>query len=279
MNLMPESTLRWQSFNQKKPYFVFTLLSMVAVLFAIGFLFNKLAANKEREKNKLQPEVDRIQHKVDLFKKAYGSLQKSQADAAQLSTWMQQRFYWGDFMADMRRALVRSEDSIKKKYSVQKPGIEAGVWIEQMIFAPGIGGVGGAASAGMPTPTMQPAGVIIPGYNAPMPGEGGMAAQPTAQPVVDANGMPVVANTNIVTLVCRSVDLSKISGDASANLAIANAVEGEIKNSPLVIVKDTSLTGNIVLDEANGTFTFTVNVAPTNFPSFNSTPAVMPAAN
>ncbi|MEY4917247.1 MAG: hypothetical protein RL616_1160 [Verrucomicrobiota bacterium] len=279
MNLMPESTLRWQSFNQKKPYFVFTLLSMVAVLFAIGFLFNKLAANKEREKNKLQPEVDRIQHKVDLFKKAYGSLQKSQADAAQLSTWMQQRFYWGDFMADMRRALVRSEDSIKKKYSVQKPGIEAGVWIEQMIFAPGIGGVGGAASAGMPTPTMQPAGVIIPGYNAPMPGEGGMAAQPTAQPVVDANGMPVVANTNIVTLVCRSVDLSKISGDASANLAIANAVEGEIKNSTLVIVKDTSLTGNIVLDEANGTFTFTVNVAPTNFPSFNSSPAAAPAAN
>ena len=274
MNLMPESTLRWQSLNQKKPYFVFTLLSMVAVLFAIGFLFNKLAANKEREKNKLQPEVDRIQHKVDVFHKAFTSLQKSQADAAQLSTWMQQRFYWGDFMADMRRALVRSEDSIKKKYSVQKPGIEAGVWIEQMTFAAGIGGVGGTAPAGMPTPTMLPVGVM-PGY-APMPREGGMAAQPTTQPAVDANGMPIVNNTNIVTLVCRSVDLSKISGDASANLAIANAVEGEIKNSALVIVKDTSLSGNIVLDEANGTFTFTVNVAPTNFPSFNSTVSPSP---
>ena len=39
MNLMPESTLRWQSFNQKKPYFIATLASMVLVTFAVGFMF------------------------------------------------------------------------------------------------------------------------------------------------------------------------------------------------------------------------------------------------
>jgi DUF4097 and DUF4098 domain-containing protein YvlB len=90
--------------------------------------------------------------------------------------------------------------------------------------------------------------------------------------------MPIVINTNIVALVCRAVDLSRISGDASANLAIANTVESEIKNSPAVDAKFTTLAGNIAVDEANGTFTFTVNVATTNAPAFISTAAPPPPA-
>jgi len=39
LNLMPESTLRWQSFNQKKPYFIATLASLVLMAFAVGYLF------------------------------------------------------------------------------------------------------------------------------------------------------------------------------------------------------------------------------------------------
>ncbi len=45
---------------------------------------------------------------------------------------MQQRYYWGDFLAEMRRALIRSEDDVEKKLSAQKPGVEVGIWIEQM---------------------------------------------------------------------------------------------------------------------------------------------------
>src|ERR1022692_2840665 len=46
LNLMPESTLRWQSFNQKKPYFIATVFSLVAVIAAMGLLFEKLAGVK-----------------------------------------------------------------------------------------------------------------------------------------------------------------------------------------------------------------------------------------
>lgn len=281
MNLMPESTLRWQSFNQKKPYLMATVFSLVLVLFVIGFLFNKLAVNKENEKEKLQPAVVEWQAKVDRFKKAYNSLQKSQDQATQLSSWMQQRFYWGDFMMDMRRALIRSEDVIKRKFSPQRPNIEAGIWIEQMTWLPGVGGVASAASAPGGMPPMMPGGPIIPGYNAPMqmlPGEGMPQPPPPDPSQLDANGMPIVVNTNIVALVCRAVDLSRISGDASANLAIANTVEAEIKNSPAVDAKFTTLAGNIAVDEANGTFTFTVNVATTNAPAFISTAAPPPPA-
>src|SRR6266849_3407721 len=43
LNLMPESTLKWQAFNQKKPYFIATVFSLVAVVAAMGFVFAQLA--------------------------------------------------------------------------------------------------------------------------------------------------------------------------------------------------------------------------------------------
>jgi hypothetical protein len=231
-------------------------------LFIIGFLFDKLAVNKEQKKNELQPEVEKLTHKKDMFDKAYKGLQKSEKDADQVAVWMRQRFYWGDFMSEMRRALIRSEDGIKKKLSAQKPGIEAGIWIEQMVSASNIGG----AAAGGPIPGGPPPVMPgMPGMPRNFPGEG-VPVQPAPQ--VDAGGQPATANTNIVTLVCRAVDLSKISGDASANSETAFAVENEIKNSPMVDPRSTSLVGNIVPDEATGTFTFTVNVAPADPPTF-----------
>jgi type IV pilus assembly protein PilM len=230
MNLMPDSTLRWQSFNQKKPYLIATVVSLVLVTFAVGFLFQKLAANKEAEIERLDPQVSALDSKYESFRQAYGKLQKTQGDADQIAAWMQQRYYWGDFLADMRRALIRSEDGIKKKLSAQKPGVEVGIWIEQL----------------------TPAGAGA------------------ASPATDANGqpMPVVqtGNTNMLTLVCRAVSLTGV--DASANPSIAYAVENEIKSSPLVDPKATQLSPNISPDDPNGTFTFTVNVTPNNPPNF-----------
>ncbi|HSY74310.1 MAG TPA: type IV pilus assembly protein PilM, partial [Dongiaceae bacterium] len=72
MNLMPDSTLRWQAFNQKKPYFFFTLLSLVLVAGAVGFLFQKLAESKEAAAKDLQPKATEIHARVDRFSKAYG---------------------------------------------------------------------------------------------------------------------------------------------------------------------------------------------------------------
>ena len=54
---MPESTLRWQAFNQKKPYFIATVFSLVLVIAAMAFLFDKLAAVKSTELNKTHDEV------------------------------------------------------------------------------------------------------------------------------------------------------------------------------------------------------------------------------
>ena len=88
MNLMPDSTLLWRAFNEKKPYFIFTIFSLVAVAGAIGFLFQQLAASKERQISDLEPQVASIQDKVNRMNQAYGKLQKTQGEANQVTAWM-----------------------------------------------------------------------------------------------------------------------------------------------------------------------------------------------
>src|SRR5947199_5349136 len=58
LNLMPESTLKWQAFNQKKPYFIATVLSLALGIVAIGFLFDKLADVKKEQLDKIKKEVN-----------------------------------------------------------------------------------------------------------------------------------------------------------------------------------------------------------------------------
>ena len=182
MNLMPDSTLRWQAFNQKKPYFLFTIFSLVLVAGAVGFLFQEIAESKEKEIQDLQPIVQQMHDKVDHFQRAYGQFQKAQAEADQIAAWIEDRYYWGDVLTELRGALIRSEDDIKKKYSPQKPGLEAGIWIEQMV-------------------TMGSAPISI-------PDNGG-----TPTTVTDQAGE--------ITLICRAVDLSGVDAAANSEIAYA----------------------------------------------------------
>jgi type IV pilus assembly protein PilM len=240
LNLMPESTLRWQSFNQKKPYFFFTLLSLVAVTAAVGFLFQQLAQTKEATIQDLEPQVSTISNKSDRFKQTYARLQKTQKEVNQISGWLKERYYWGDYMAEMRRAMIRAEDDVKKKFVAQKPNVQAGIWIEQMISTPTLGGTAGGMPGTPPPPDL-----------------------PVRASMNDAAGQ---ANTNsLITIVCRAVSLTSV--DSSANTAIAYAVENELKNLPMVDPKATQLSPNISADDG-GTFTFTVNVMPVKPPNF-----------
>src|SRR3954463_631672 len=76
LNLMPESTLKWQSFNQKKPYLIATVFSLVAGIAAMGFLFDRLADAKNGEIGKVEPELQKAQTKSEQFKTAFNNLKK-----------------------------------------------------------------------------------------------------------------------------------------------------------------------------------------------------------
>jgi len=159
LNLMPASTLRWQSFNQKKPYFMATLGSLVVVIVAIGFLFERLARLKEEESAVLEERLRPLQAREQAFKRAYGELKKLQADADQVTAWLSQRYFWANLLMDLRQALLRVEDQTKRKL-----GADTGVWIERFITY-------GQRAEGLPTE--------IPGMPSP---EGGPAYPGGAYP-------------------------------------------------------------------------------------------------
>ena len=228
MNLMPESTLRWRAFNEKKPYFFGTVLSLAGVAFAVGFLFQQLAVSKENEVANLQPKFRQLQDKVNQMDRAYSKFLATQKEAGQISVWLDERYYWGDVLAELRRALIRAEGDVGKKYAAQRPGTEAGIWIEQMTTSPNLG------YPGVPVPP--------PNSEAP-PGES-------------------TAATNAITLICRAVDLSGV--DSAADNEVVYSVERELKASPGFDPKSVQSSAQISPVDANGTFTFSIMVAPLN---------------
>ena len=268
MNLMPDSTLRWQSFNQKKPYLVASVFSLALVAFGIGFLFQKLAANKESEIQRLEPKVAELSAKSERFSGAYKRFQKSKTEAEQITTWLQQRYYWGDFLSEIRRALLRSEEDIKKKLAAQKPGVDAGIWIEQMISAPNLGAAAGATTAApIPGMGMPPGMGVPPGMDLP-PGAmpPGAMPNPTSMGESPAASIAPAGNKNVITLICRAVSLRDVV--ATANKEIAFTVRAEIAASPMVDPSATVFAGEVSEPDANGTFTFTINVVPLNRVNF-----------
>src|SRR5947208_812491 len=91
LNLMPESTLKWQSFNQKKPYLIATVFSLVAGIAAMGFLFDRLAGVKNDEMAKIQPQVDPQETRDAQFKTVLNNLKKTQKDVDQVVQYVSDR--------------------------------------------------------------------------------------------------------------------------------------------------------------------------------------------
>jgi type IV pilus assembly protein PilM len=277
LNLMPESTLKWQSFNQKKPYLIATVFSMVLVVAAIGLLFDRLAGAKAEAKENLDRQVEPLKSKDQKFQKDLTDLKKARADATQVVTYMDQRFYWGDVLSELRRILIRVEGGIRSKYRA-----DTGIWIEKMISVepregesqpiadstapPAMGSgymrelqeimrrryrMGAGGFPGMPGPLAPPAAPA-----APAPGTEG---------TTDATGTEAAGkkpkDTNAissVTITFRAIGMTAVQPDA--NKEIVFAVLSEIRNSPLFDPdpNETHDKDNISNEEPPGTFTFSI---------------------
>src|SRR5947209_5800749 len=71
LNLMPESTLQWQSFNQKKPYLIAAVFTVVLGIAAIGFLFDKIAGVKTSQLEEIKKDLSPAETKAEKFKQEY----------------------------------------------------------------------------------------------------------------------------------------------------------------------------------------------------------------
>lgn len=269
LNLMPDSTLRWQSFNQKKPYFLATLGSLVLMALAVGFLFDKLSMVKKDQLEKIQPTIDQLKAKENSFNTVNRELKRTIDSLEKESLWLEERFFWADIIHEMRGALMRAEDATRRKF-----GHDTGVWIETMnSLTPQSGSstydpnLQGAATSEVVTPTAQSAAFLARygltpgrgrmsaegGFPGPSTGDTGAAATPTGAPAGNSNQVASV------TIVCRGVSLTQAlsaGNAASANTEIAFAFESALRESPLFEAKDTQLTQKVTEDETTGTFTF-----------------------
>jgi hypothetical protein len=274
LNLMPDSTLNWIQFNQKKPYFIATVFSLVLVVFSSGWLFSKLADVKTDELDKLKKDVAPLQAKETRFKSAYGDMKKSHEVADQYKDWLDERYYWADVLTELRAVLMRVE--AKTGETLNTP---TGVWVEKFITST----VNSSAMSAY-QPTFYPQAVAV----APLPatGGGGGEGDPTSEafrrrygrflnpaaspqntaptgptgpgPTAAAPKLKKAGSTNeisTVAIVCRAIDMTSIKPDA--NVTIAFALQNELRASPMFDPDETEVAGQgLVPDASNHTFTF-----------------------
>jgi type IV pilus assembly protein PilM len=269
LNLMPESTLRWQSFNQKKPYFIASVFSLVLVIAAMGFLFERLAGVKADVLQPVEKDVGAEAEKQVKFKKAYGDWSTTTNEVAQVVGWMSDRYYWADVLSELRQVLIRVEQTTKDKLRT-----DAGVWIEQLTTAgprpegeatpglePSARGQTGAGSAaqdafnkryGLESRRMAPPAAAEPAPSG-APADGAAPASGRRKPKGDPNEIATL------TITFRAVSLKNVSGQADADKGIAYTVLQELQRSTNVFDKDETRTeGDVSNDEQTGTFTFSV---------------------
>ena len=268
LNLMPESTLKWQAFNHKKPYFIATVLSLVVGVAAIGFLFDKLTGVKKAALDKITPQVEDQTRRSEQLKRVLTDLKKQQGDLEQLVGYINDRYYWADVLSELRQALIRAEANTSSRF-----GTPTGIWIEQIITS-------GQKTEGSPdsaafSPTPTPMVGQTPGqmseeqrrFRARYGLADAPAAAPAAAPTPDMTpaagggtniiGSPMFGTNGVLTLVCRAINLNEKTGQPAANQTVAFQVQTEIANSAL-FDPATRTTGELGAVEAPGTFTFTI---------------------
>src|SRR6266487_5260227 len=267
MNLMPKSSLKRQQFNQKKPYFIATVFSLVAVVLAYGWFYAKIADIKRQSLARIDEQVKPLREKAAELQVEHDTLKKLNRESDQLTEWMEQRFFWPDDLTELRRLLMQAEANRKQVMA----GIENGVWIESFTSqTPGLTAApeqegqqeqqtSSAQQQFYYRLMMERYHVLPPGMapGATPPTEGGestTAATPTA-PKTPASTNEIA----VITVKCRGLNLKKYS--PTANNDLAYAVEKELQESPLLDRKETKLSGDIEsVDETAVTFSFGVTL-------------------
>ncbi len=269
LNLMPESTLKWQSFNQKKPYLMAAVFSLVLVVAAVGLLYDTLAKIKKDNLDTVAQQVAQEERKKQPFDRALADLKRARTEADQFVTWMDDRYYWATVMTELRNILLKVENGMNADLRT-----DTGVWIDQFVTAeakvapePGTEAAAAPVSPQFASADAQAALFKRYGIRPGMRPVMAAPADPGAAPGADGSSAEVTAvkkkavGTNEVAsidITFRAVSLKAIRADA--NKQIVYAVLGEIQNSPLFDREYTGVKSNISEDEAPGTFTFGITV-------------------
>lgn len=293
LNLIPKSIRSKQAFDQKKPYFVATMVSLIIVVFAIAFFFDKTKEIKTASLAELNRPLEELQRKAQEVDKQVALVKRAQQEVDVYTGYLKDRFFWAEALVEMRNLLVKAEEKVGGR------GQDVGVWIdtfgtvaqgeeepeeEQPQYGGGMMGMGGGMNMMsmmyyMSNPELMkryfPQMYAMMNKNKPGGGGDGSAGGGAApgmgmgmmpgMPGMPGSGgddtslrkAPTV-NTNLVTINVkfRAINLNR-GGDSAANGRLAYTVAEEFKNSPFFDSSGTKLSGELEsVDNSQNTFTF-----------------------
>jgi type IV pilus assembly protein PilM len=130
LNLVPKSIRKRQMFEQKKPYFIAAIFSLVLAVFAYGWFYDRIAAVKAASLQEIGQEVAPLKRYEDQLVRHENAIKRSQAEIEAYTEWTRQRMFWGDLLTELRLILMRTEQA------VGQGGMEAGVWIHALATEP-----------------------------------------------------------------------------------------------------------------------------------------------
>ncbi len=254
LNLVPKSIRSRQQFDQKKPYFIAAIFSLVLVVFAYGIFYSKIAGVKQSSADELAALLDPFEQKVRQLETQENAIQATTNQIEKLSQYLDDRYYWLDTLAEVKNVLVRVENG------ETEPGRQVGVWIDTF------GDAGSSTSTQATqeeesTTSNDPLAFYrknpelmkryfpmmyqqIYGGKDPSAMAGG--EDPSATAAGDETKKESTTNTNAVTVNVkfRALNLGK-TGDPALNGQLAFKVEQEFKKSPLFDADNTKLSGDL----------------------------------
>jgi type IV pilus assembly protein PilM len=250
LNLMPESTRKWRAFNEKKPYLIAMVFTIVVVVAIVGLLFQQLGSVKAAKIAQIKPELEKRQRADNEFKQAMDQLTTATNELGQLAALLGDRYYWIETLPEFRRVLMHVENVTSNKWASP-----AGIWIEQFV-TPDVeptatGAEMGYQSQGSMTATIETGIETKYDLNQPAPG-----AEAGVTPAGPAPGSGI----STIIMVCRA----RKGPDASANSELMYTFLDNLKASPLIDPKETQVGGKMGDDDSPYTFTFAVKVALKN---------------
>src|SRR5688572_7844111 len=270
LNLVPKSIRSRQQFEQKKPYFIAAIFSLVLVVFAYGMFYNKIAAVKSSSLATLSGNLQPLEAKVSQLEVQENAIQTTTNQIAKLIDYLEDKFFWPQTLSEVRSVLVRIEQS------QSQPGLPVGIWIEKF------GSVaGGADTSAQSTSTTEESGAYDPMafykknpelmrryfphlYRGGAGAEGGAATEDqtaAADPNATATTTAAAVNTNnvVIDVKLRALNLEKGGKNTGANGQLAFAVEEAFKTNTLFEASGTKL-ADVQTDAASDTFTFGLKV-------------------
>ena len=251
LNLVPKSIRQRQQFDQKKPYFIAALISLVLVVFAYGWFYDRVALVKTQALGeKVEPQLNPLETKETQIKKFEGAIDATRKQVDDLVGWLRKKTLWADILMEVRGVLLSAEEQNSR------PGAPAGVWIEA--FGAAVATSSGAKEEAEERPTYRMDPILMQRYGL-MP-KGGMSAM-----MPGAASDPAKENsesvTNKIAVHFRAMNLNKPT-EPSNNRNLMSAVEEGIQKSPFFDNEHTKLSevGEQLSDATAETFTFSMEL-------------------